>query len=95
MYSRCAEWTAAALLYRHNTITEDNTSSMASNCRVKTKNICLIFSLPQHTALAIVALVTWRLYSQLTANPKAEALWRMMETAGKKTDREKGTLNNK
>lgn len=36
MYSRCAEWTAAALLYRHRTMTEDNTSSVASNYRVKT-----------------------------------------------------------
>lgn len=32
MYSRWAEWTAAALLYRHKTITEDKTSSTASNC---------------------------------------------------------------
>lgn len=38
MYSRCAEWTAAALLYRHNTMTEDSTSSVASNYRVKSKN---------------------------------------------------------
>lgn len=42
MYSRCAEWTAAALLYRHNTMTEDNTSSVASNCRWKTKTRYLL-----------------------------------------------------
>lgn len=87
MYSRWAEWTAAALLYRHNTITEDSTSSVASNCRVITKNTHFTISYLQ--VLAIVALMKWRLYSQLTANPKAEALWRMTETAGEK---QRGTL---
>lgn len=39
MYSRCAEWTAAALLYRHSTMTEDNTSSVASNCGAEQREI--------------------------------------------------------
>lgn len=33
MYSRCAEWTAAALPYRHRTMTDDSTSRVASNYR--------------------------------------------------------------
>lgn len=46
-----------------------------------------VTSSSHHAVLAIVTSVKWkRLYSQLTANPKAEALWRMMETAGMKTE---------
>lgn len=82
MYSRCAEWTAAALLYRHNTMAEDNTSSMASNCRVKTKGFYTLFTTIYTMFLVHEDLL--KLYSRLTANPKAEALWRMMETAATK-----------
>ena len=42
------------------------------------------FTISYLQVLAIEALVKWRLYSLLTANPKAEALWRMTETAGEK-----------
>lgn len=57
------------------------------------RNTDFIFS-SQHlcfptAVLDSVVLVKWQVYSRLTANPKAEALCRMMETAGKKTEREK------
>lgn len=75
MYSRCAEWTAAALLYRHRTMTDDSTSRVASNYNEKERNQS------RRNDWAAVGVKQWR----LTANPKAEALWRMTETAGKKT----------
>lgn len=94
MYSRCAECTAAALLYRHSTMTDDSTSSVASNCSVKTttttKSTHVLHSPRQNTAWASVRR---GLYSRLTANPNAEALCRMMETAGKETERQWVTSN--